>query len=336
MIQLYKIGEISKACNISIKTLRYYEDMGLIKPREVDIYTGYRYYDDENVQTVYKIQLLKELGFSLAEIKEFDEDSLKNKFSNIEKEISELKKKLDMISYLNIQKGEKIMKPFINDEKAIGKWKYNCSTESFARYSKGETYIDKDILFKELYFLPNGEGYWVFEGWSKGVIYHFRGNYYKYSIVDNKLFVEISNEEQECLHTLVYDKVNSKEYTEDEIKIKDDVDLPFELYEKAIGSWTAIDYISIKDKFNYVPKIKDDLFLKSLSLMPNGDCFRESSKGEINKIKWTKDFILGDITASNFIIQEIEGEEYLIMDWKSGDYVFGGEIFGCYVFKKEK
>ena len=37
MVQLYKIGEIAKVCNISIKTLRYYEDFGLIKPREIVI-----------------------------------------------------------------------------------------------------------------------------------------------------------------------------------------------------------------------------------------------------------------------------------------------------------
>ena len=338
MVQLYKIGEISKVCNISIKTLRYYEDFGLIKPKEVDIYTGYRYYDDENVQTVYKIQLLKDLGFSLAEIKDFDEKSFNNKFKDIEKEISELKKKLDMISYLNKQKGEKIMKPFINDEKAIGKWKYLCSTESVEKFNLGETYLDKEILFKELYFLPDGEGCWVFDGWSKGVIYHFRGNYYKYSIIDEKLFVEFTNADQEYLHTLVYERVDNKEYTEEEIKIKDDVDLPFILDEKAVGSWIAVDFISIKDKFNYIPKTQDDLFLKSLSLLPNGDCFRESNKGEINKIKWTKDYILTlhSKTASNFIIQEIEGNEYLIMDWKSGDYIYGGEIFGCYVFKKQK
>jgi len=335
MIQLYKIGEISKQCNISIKTLRYYEDLGLIKPKEVDNYTGYRYYDEENVEAIYKIQLLKDLGFSLNEIKDFDENSFNKKFKDIKKEIKDLKKKLNLISYLNTQKGEKVMKPFINDEEVIGKWKYVCSAESVKDYAKGETYIDKDILFKELYFIPNGVGYWVFEGWSKGIIYHFRGNYYKYSIVEGKLFVEITNAEQEYLHTMVYEKVDSKEHTEDEIKIKDDVNLPFILDEKAVGSWLAVDYISIKDKFNYIPNTKEDLFLKGISLLPNGDCFMERGK-YIDKIKWTKDFILDSLTASNFIIKEVDGEEYLIMDWKSGDYIFGGEIFGCYVFKKQK
>ena len=38
---------------------------------------------------------------------------------------------------------------------------------------------------------------------------------------------------------------------------------------------------------------------------------------EINKIKWTKNYILGSQTASNFVIQEIDGEEYLIMDFRN-------------------
>ena len=100
MTKLYKIGEISKMSDISVKTLRYYEDFGLIIPKEVDIYSGYRYYDDDNIETIYKIQALKDVGFSLQEIKDFDQESFKKKYKNIKKEIVALKKKLNIISYL--------------------------------------------------------------------------------------------------------------------------------------------------------------------------------------------------------------------------------------------
>ena len=73
-MSLYKIGEVSTLCNISIKTLRYYEELGLIKPVKVDIYSGYRYYDESNIEIIYKIQLFKELGFSLQEIKNFEQN----------------------------------------------------------------------------------------------------------------------------------------------------------------------------------------------------------------------------------------------------------------------
>ena len=106
MAKLYKIGEVSKLCNLSIKTLRYYEDFGLIKPASVDIYSGYRYYNEQNVETIYKILALKELGFSLLEIKEFSKTSLDKKLKELKKQIKVLKKSLEMISFLKNQKGD--------------------------------------------------------------------------------------------------------------------------------------------------------------------------------------------------------------------------------------
>lgn len=76
MKDLFRIGDVSKLCNISIKTLRFYEEKKLIKPVKVDIYTGYRYYDTQNIQTIYKIKSLKELGFTLDEIRKFNKHLL--------------------------------------------------------------------------------------------------------------------------------------------------------------------------------------------------------------------------------------------------------------------
>lgn len=41
----FKIGEFSKLCQVTVKTLRHYEEIGLMIPVEVDEWTGYRYYD---------------------------------------------------------------------------------------------------------------------------------------------------------------------------------------------------------------------------------------------------------------------------------------------------
>jgi len=332
-MSLYKIGEVSSLCNISIKTLRYYEELGLIKPIKVDIYSGYRYYDKSNIEIIYKIQVLKDLGFSLQEIREFDEQSFEEKVKNINEQIEKLKANLDLISSLKNMKGEKIMKPFINDELAIGKWNYEASCVSKEAYEKGDYFKDEDALMQELYFLPKGEGYWIFDRWTKGVLYHFSGSVYNYFIENNKLFVEITNEKNEYVITLVYSKVDNKEYRVEEIEKKDNTDLEFIVDEDAIGSWIAIDYVSVESKENYTPGNKENLFLKGLTLASNGDCFKEYSNGNINKIKWTKDYILSKHLASNYIIKNIDNEKYLIMDWKSGDYVYGGKVFGCYVFK---
>ena len=73
---MIRIGDFSKLSRVSIKTLRYYDEMGLLKPVEVDRFTGYRYYDFHQLPRLYRILALKELGFSLEEISRFLEENL--------------------------------------------------------------------------------------------------------------------------------------------------------------------------------------------------------------------------------------------------------------------
>lgn len=71
-----QIGEFSKLSNVSVKTLRHYEKMGLLRPFEVDESSGYRYYQVSQLQDMLTIRNLKEVGFSLEEIGELmDSDS---------------------------------------------------------------------------------------------------------------------------------------------------------------------------------------------------------------------------------------------------------------------
>lgn len=65
---MYQIGEFSKICQVSVKTLRHYDRIGLLKPAEVDRFTGYRYYDRTQLEKMLLIQKLKRYGFSLEEI----------------------------------------------------------------------------------------------------------------------------------------------------------------------------------------------------------------------------------------------------------------------------
>lgn len=70
---MIKIGELSQIAGISIQTIRFYESEGLITPIEVDIWTNYRYYDERSIERLSEISYLKELGFSLKEIKNLSE-----------------------------------------------------------------------------------------------------------------------------------------------------------------------------------------------------------------------------------------------------------------------
>lgn len=67
---MLKIGDFSKLSRITIRMLRHYDEIDLLKPQTVDEWTGYRYYDEAQLLTANKIQLLKNLGFGLSTIKE--------------------------------------------------------------------------------------------------------------------------------------------------------------------------------------------------------------------------------------------------------------------------
>lgn len=69
-----KIGEFSKMMQVTVKTLRHYEQKGLLFPCEVDEWTGYRYYNVEQMQRLGTIRGLQRQGFTLEEIKELLED----------------------------------------------------------------------------------------------------------------------------------------------------------------------------------------------------------------------------------------------------------------------
>ena len=65
---MFKIGDFSKLSQVSVKTLRYYDEIGLLKPSEIDRFTGYRYYTAGQLSRLNRILLLKDLGLSLDQI----------------------------------------------------------------------------------------------------------------------------------------------------------------------------------------------------------------------------------------------------------------------------
>lgn len=111
---MYKIGELSKIVDIPIKTLRYYDEIGILNPAIIDKFTGYRYYNDESVIECEFIKLLKSVNFTLEEIKEFKDNNyndliLLNKQKEMAEEMEFLKKKYSRLQMLiNESKNNKI------------------------------------------------------------------------------------------------------------------------------------------------------------------------------------------------------------------------------------
>lgn len=66
---MFRIGDFSRLARVTIKTLRHYDEEGLLTPAHVDHSSGYRYYTAAQLETLQRIVLLKDLGFALEEIR---------------------------------------------------------------------------------------------------------------------------------------------------------------------------------------------------------------------------------------------------------------------------
>ena len=92
---MLKIGEFSKLSRISIRMLRHYDEIGLLKPAEIDRFTDYRYYREDQLPKAGRIAALKDMGFSLADIVRIlevydDREQLEQFFSVRQKELEAL------------------------------------------------------------------------------------------------------------------------------------------------------------------------------------------------------------------------------------------------------
>ena len=66
---MYRIGAFARLSQTPVKTLRYYDEMGLLRPARTSDATGYRYYAGAQIEDLNRILVLKDLGFSLREIR---------------------------------------------------------------------------------------------------------------------------------------------------------------------------------------------------------------------------------------------------------------------------
>jgi len=73
---MLKIGDFSRLSRVSVKALRYYDEIGLLKPVHVDRFTGYRYYSADQLPRLNRIVTLKDLGLSLEEVSQLLDESL--------------------------------------------------------------------------------------------------------------------------------------------------------------------------------------------------------------------------------------------------------------------
>ena len=102
---MYKIGDFSRMSKTTIKTLRYYEKVGLLKPAYVDLNTSYRYYEARQLVDLSKIISLRQIGISIKDLKKildgYDMKEILNKRKiEIENNLVNYHIELSKINYL--------------------------------------------------------------------------------------------------------------------------------------------------------------------------------------------------------------------------------------------
>lgn len=334
---MLKIGEFANIFNISIKTVRFYEEKELIKPFYTDKYSGYRYYDEKNIDEMSRILYLKNLGFSLEEIKNYDEKCLKGKIEEYKEKVIKLKNNINILESLRVERKGGV-KEFINDQDAIGKWKIKgiANTKEEAKKHIFENNLFFDI--KELYLMENGQAYWVIS-WSKNYIY-IKGKENPYEIENDLMYVEILYPDDNSVYmVVVYERENRKKYTIDEIRRKDKFNGYYKEDYKLIGFWRTVDFIKQGQKFNYkVRKSKKEPLLQRITVNPGDNSVLIYLKDKsLILSKYTKNYILNIAapdTLCNYKYQKISGKDYIMVEWKTEDYIYGKKVEGYYVLEK--
>lgn len=147
-----QIKEFAEFTGVSVRTLHYYDEIGLLKPAQIDEHTGYRFYDENSLLRMQEILFYRELDFSLKSIGEI----LSSPNYDKEKALAEQKKLLTLkkerlerlISAIDgAVKGENVMKAFDNYEfekhkaEAQARW---GKTDAYKEYAEKTKNYSKD------------------------------------------------------------------------------------------------------------------------------------------------------------------------------------------------
>ena len=147
-----QIKEFARFTGVSVRTLHYYDEIGLLHPAQVDRATGYRFYDEQSLLRMQEILFYRELDFPLKSIEEIlsSPNYDKNQALKEQKKLLILKKeRLErLISAVDsAMKGENVMKAFDNTEfenyKAEAREKWG-STDAYKEHQEKTKGYSKD------------------------------------------------------------------------------------------------------------------------------------------------------------------------------------------------
>ena len=366
---MLKITEFAKLCGVSVHTLRYYDKCNILCPRETDPSSGYRYYHPEQKKDVETILTLKDLGFSLEDIREFLTGGASKRRNMLGLRKLQLYRE-SCILQENIKKIDKFSEdknlgyyhygtsfseiPFEDDPRMLGRWDYCGYLPDNTEFTSEEILIKDFFLHKTLFLLPRGEEVWTY-AWSKNVIYcHlltynlivsqpctlFSANGETYLAVQWISAKIIGEENSDGVR--IFRQIDTAIYTQETAQVfQDDLNLPYHPDPKIIGYWKTIDFVTSPDLFSPGKRNED---FSSFTYMYDGIHFYDngealmvlpSIRGLIEAAcRYTAGYIITEQFTLPYEYRRHKNNDYLIMEHKNGDYVHTGMI-GYYVFRRE-
>lgn len=255
----------------------------------------------------------------------------------------------------NTPECDDIQIPFVPDEDVVGRWRTVACCQTKDGFNPSHYHWSpQDGDIREIYFLPEGERYWCF-GWTKGFLLSRFGvepveglNPYEIVIRDGKPYLFVWFKDNNCFYRgalpslIVLEKVDSRHYTKDEIRIRDDMTTGFTEDRTVLGKWKVCDFVRNPDEFRHgeynccFPKEK--LFFKWACFGKDGAC--EVQYGNEVLRAPIVDWSMGVIREwQSKLMQRYErriiGEtEYLFIQFKSGDYYYNHQEPWWYVFTR--
>lgn len=501
---MLKIGELSRICQVPVKTLRFYDEEGLLPAARVDPYTGYRFYAASQIGRFHRILALKELGFSLEEIRrQLDAESeettdalLREKEQDLVAQRRRIDRQLARLGDLRetmkrsstteavvirpaepmtlagcrglfADRGEALIRAadfrrggeplalineeveytdgpldmragvwlpgtsgstrsgeetaalvcrrdgieqaygtltaylernryqivgptaelyyeedvvelrvavctlseetvplekepfdgqdvgFENDERLLGRWEFVDCLPSKEQFCPARIKNTAPPWLKEFVALPDGEGYWIFDGWSKGIIRtctgweHRRLNHqYEIEERDGESYLFLSMVTPEYADyggrpvIWVFRKRESRAFTREELRHTDPVDRRFVPDERVVGRWVSCDCVKEPDLFDPgCPSVSEErLFVEAMEFESGGKCTRtyRREKDPIHCLTWSLGTVLDRINrlAEAYEIRAIDKRDFLFVEWKTGDYIYAGRHPVYYVFRR--
>lgn len=230
--------------------------------------------------------------------------------------------------------------PFTDDKSVVGKWEFYTLVENIDEFKPSTPDVFEGNGFFEIYFLPNGQKYWIYEGWTAGILFtHLGGeepiveHRYEVREFDNEKYIFIDMNEEIPLFC-VLKQVSNREYKLMEIGRRDKIDMPFICDKSVVGLWKSVAYVDKISSFVQT-NTTEELWLKSVFFYEDGRVERQYGD-DVWCDNWTSGYLIDKVksTASKYHITSIGEDKYLFLEWKMGNYVYGGQKPYYYVFQR--